>query len=253
VTAGLALLVAASSALAAGLTPLYVIPTDDRSARTVSAPDALTLALQTTDAEGVVRRLGAGAERVDASTVRYAAVRSPLRPFVADQATRWLAATFVIDHDERPILTLRDEFRKFSPSSPSASTLAEFVGSRVQDVAGEPWEPASITAQKLRGDCTEHAVLAAALARALGMPARVVTGIVVTRAPGEPFAAFGHAWAEVREGDHWRVADAALGPSGLPVYYVPLGLLEDEGPGFMLQLMQDPHVSVSRVVVLGTS
>lgn len=52
------------------------------------------------------------------------------------------------------------------------------------------------------GDCNEHAVLFAALARAVGMPARVVAGIVY--ADG---AFFYHAWDEVWLGSGWISVD----------------------------------------------
>ncbi|MHC4480501.1 MAG: transglutaminase domain-containing protein [Planctomycetota bacterium] len=70
---------------------------------------------------------------------------------------------------------------------------------------------AEAAAQKA-GDCTEHAVLAAALARVAGMPSRVVGGLVyVERLPGAEHGGFGyHMWAEVYVGQ-WLPVDAALG------------------------------------------
>jgi hypothetical protein len=58
-----------------------------------------------------------------------------------------------------------------------------------------------------QGDCNEHAVLYVALARALGLPARIAIGIVWSNELG----AFGyHAWAEVHIGE-WIPVDPALG------------------------------------------
>lgn len=57
----------------------------------------------------------------------------------------------------------------------------------------------------LRGDCNEHAVLLAALARAAGIPARVVAGAVY----GED-GFYYHAWNELWLGD-WVSADAVFG------------------------------------------
>ena len=47
-------------------------------------------------------------------------------------------------------------------------------------------------AEDLEGDCSEHAVLSAAMARAVGIPARLAVGIVGV---GEVFG--GHMWTEV--------------------------------------------------------
>jgi hypothetical protein len=79
---------------------------------------------------------------------------------------------------------------------------------------------AAEVATSLEGDCTEHAVLAAAVARAIGLPSRVVTGLAYLepgRGTGLSTAAdkgaFGfHMWAEVMVGpDVWWPVDAALG------------------------------------------
>lgn len=55
-----------------------------------------------------------------------------------------------------------------------------------------------------RGDCTEHSVLFVALARAIGLPARVAVGT----AYWAPAKGFGwHAWAEVWTGERWLSVD----------------------------------------------
>jgi transglutaminase-like putative cysteine protease len=59
--------------------------------------------------------------------------------------------------------------------------------------------------QMRAGDCNEHAVLFAALARALGLPARVVAGVVY--ADG---AFLYHAWNEVWLGAGWMTVDATF-------------------------------------------
>jgi len=71
---------------------------------------------------------------------------------------------------------------------------------------------AAETAKQKAGDCTEHAVLVAALARAAGMPSRVVGGLVYAeKLPGAPRGGFGyHMWAEAYVGE-WLPLDAALG------------------------------------------
>lgn len=62
------------------------------------------------------------------------------------------------------------------------------------------------------GDCTEFAVLLAAAARSLGMPARVAHGIAYAeRFDGEAHVFMPHAWTQVWDGQRWRSYDAALG------------------------------------------
>jgi hypothetical protein len=61
------------------------------------------------------------------------------------------------------------------------------------------------------GDCTEHAVLLAALGRALGIPTRVVDGLAYTdHYAGMDHVFVPHAWAQAWVDGHWRSFDAAL-------------------------------------------
>jgi hypothetical protein len=65
--------------------------------------------------------------------------------------------------------------------------------------------------QGREGDCTEHAVLLASLVRALGIPARVATGIAYAPAFGERRDVFvPHAWVMAWVDGEWRGFDAAL-------------------------------------------
>ena len=69
-------------------------------------------------------------------------------------------------------------------------------------------------AQSRQGDCTEHAVLLAALCRARKIPARVAIGLVYVPRPGAPELAY-HMWNEVWIKDGWYPLDATLGRGGI--------------------------------------
>ena len=70
---------------------------------------------------------------------------------------------------------------------------------------------AAEVARSRAGDCTEHAVLLAGLARARGLASRVVVGLVYVPALG----GFGyHMWTEVWVQDHWLPLDATRATSG---------------------------------------
>lgn len=61
------------------------------------------------------------------------------------------------------------------------------------------------------GDCTEHAVLLAALGRALDIPTRVVDGLAYTdRYAGKDHVFVPHAWVQAWIDGRWRSFDAAL-------------------------------------------
>ncbi len=59
------------------------------------------------------------------------------------------------------------------------------------------------------GDCTEHALLFVALARAAGIPAREVGGLVYIDSDGTPLLGW-HAWAEIHTGEQWLSIDPAF-------------------------------------------
>lgn len=65
---------------------------------------------------------------------------------------------------------------------------------------------AAYAIRELRGDCTEYAYLTAALARANGIPARVMGGFV-SNVDFAPRAADLHNWTELYVDGAWRVVD----------------------------------------------
>jgi hypothetical protein len=74
------------------------------------------------------------------------------------------------------------------------------------------------------GDCTEHALLFVALARAAGIPAREVSGVVYM---GDEIRRFGwHAWAEVDLGGRWVQVDPSWGEHIANATHLALGVGE---------------------------
>lgn len=67
-------------------------------------------------------------------------------------------------------------------------------------------------ARSRQGDCSECAVLAAAMCRSVGLPAQVVTGLAYVRRMRDKRDVFvPHAWFRVWVGDKWVDYDAAIG------------------------------------------
>ncbi len=78
---------------------------------------------------------------------------------------------------------------------------------------------AAEVAESREGDCTEHAVLLAALARACEIPARVAMGLVYVANQG----GFGyHMWTEVYLDGQWIPLDATLGEGGIGAGHLKL-------------------------------
>ena len=75
------------------------------------------------------------------------------------------------------------------------------------------------------GDCTEHALLLAALLRKRAVPARIAYGFLLTEA-----GFIGHAWTEVLAGGSWFWLDPSF-PGGRPYgFKLRLGVIDPAQP-----------------------
>jgi hypothetical protein len=104
------------------------------------------------------------------------------------------------------------------------SFVAEYIENRSLSVG---YASAAEVAESRQGDCSEFAVLTAALCRAVGVPAQVVVGIAyVSDFMGiEGFG--GHAWAQAWLGGKWVGLDAAFkggGRGGYDAGHIALAL-----------------------------
>lgn len=245
---------AAAALIAAGLlappasaevTPLFVIPTETETTEAIPAGAPLRLRLEAVDAALLARTVGSSV-KPDSKLIEITLAAYPQLRASIDRT--WREATFVIDFDQPAFETLAVEMKSLG-AHPTPAQIVEYVNRIVDESIARRWDFASVVARRRQGDCTEHAVLVAALLRRHGYAARVTLGLALTT-DGEKFGAFGHAWAETSEEGRWVVADAAL--HGMPgVRYLPFGILEEEGPGFALGILELTKAWVSRVTVLG--
>jgi hypothetical protein len=249
---GAALLAAAvllPSCAAAQRQPLYVLDLKVTAERAPDLRRPLRLRLFSEAPNELASRL-AGVVSVGADHVVLDAgpgtVQSRRAPEGAPQAT------FVIDYDAAPVAQLvRDLHARFG-KAPSNADLIAFVRATLTPSGGRSFDIASQVATHKTGDCSEHAVLLVALARALGLPARVVIGTLIARVDGE-LGAFGHAWTEIYRDGAWQLVDATPLEGGTKVAYVPEGLLEDEGPGYGLGIISLLSSGILRVEVIGNA
>jgi hypothetical protein len=173
--------------------------------------------------------------------------------------SQYLANTFVIDYEEASVKEVVSAFlaehgkgvitKKVGSSTSHEESKVESnpaeVGAKIEAfIANYITEPsyihsfsfASTVAKSRSGDCTEYAVLSAALARALAIPARVVIGTIIVE-DDSSVEAIGHAWNEFWLDGYWRRIDAAMyGAEPLKKYYLPSHILNNEGPGYALGL-----------------
>lgn len=88
---------------------------------------------------------------------------------------------------------------------------------------------AAEVAKNMEGDCTEHAVLLAAMLRAQNLPSRVAVGMVYIPSRSS-FG--GHMWTEVFLDNRWIPLDATLGKGGIGAGHIKLtdSSLADNAP-----------------------
>lgn len=143
---------------------------------------------------------------VDASVLMN---RRP-EPSPGEDAARYLEAEPLVEADHPDIVAVARRIRALGVADlPHA--VFEWVA-RNLDYAGYVAEDlgALSALQTRRGDCTEFAYLFVALSRALGIPARVLGGYVMS-VDGAPRAADYHNWAEYYETGAWHAADPQRG------------------------------------------
>ena len=88
---------------------------------------------------------------------------------------------------------------------------------------------AAEVAENLEGDCTEHACLLAAMARANQIPSRIAVGMVYVTSLSS-FA--GHMWTEVFVDGRWIPLDATMAQGGIRAAHIKLfnSSFADDGP-----------------------
>lgn len=241
-------LVLGSGAASAQDAPLFVIPTESRLSAPVPGATGLRVALYARDLPGIASALGLAPPTAAAERLEYTIKSYP--QLAALQPRTWVESSFVIDFVEPQIANLHDELLKEAGPRPTPQQLVDFVSKRITVSRARGWDVASVVATKFEGDCTEHAVLTAALARSFQMKARVTLGAALVG--GDPnYAGYGHAWTEIYEDGRWGVADAALNRADGQVRYIPLGILTEEGPGFELDIVRITNLWLKRIVLLG--
>jgi hypothetical protein len=116
-----------------------------------------------------------------------------------------------------------------------ADRLRRYVSEKIQNKnLNVGFATASEVCRQLQGDCTEHAVLLAALGRARGLPSRVVVGLVYVPEMGGARHVFGfHMWTQFFIEGKWIDFDAAMNESDVSPAHIALGTssLEDVGLG----------------------
>lgn len=124
--------------------------------------------------------------------------------------------------------TDRDEIKKtaagFARSKDPCKEISLFVYRHISDKKiGIPMIPAVSILKQKAGDCTEHSVLTAALLRSLKIPARAVTGLILTENfSGNKNVFVYHMWVEAYTSGRWVMVDSTRPLNVYPNRYIAL-------------------------------
>lgn len=117
-----------------------------------------------------------------------------------------LQATPAVQSDAESIRTLAAQIiGDETDAVRRASLIVDWIGKNLEQSYAANASTATAVLEQRSGDCTEHALLFTALARAAGVPARQIGGVVYVDDPSPLFA--WHAWAEIHDGRAWVSVD----------------------------------------------
>lgn len=135
--------------------------------------------------------------------------KGPIAKLSATERARFLAPTpYEAVKDPRIVEAARAAVQGARKPAQIVARLTRFVFDHIdaKDLS-RAYAPATVTLESRTGDCTEHSVLFSALAKASGVPTKLIDGVVV--ADGKIGY---HEWVEVYlPGEGWRPVDPTFG------------------------------------------
>lgn len=174
------------------------------------------------------------AVRLVVSRLDHAALaKTPVREFGAE-AAEYLKPNAIINSDDPAVKAMA---REGMGDAKTPYEIADRLRRYVTDVIADKnldvgFATASEVCRNKQGDCSEHAVLLAALGRACGLPSRVVTGLVYVPIFGGSDDIFGfHMWTQFLIGDTWVDFDAAQHESDCNPTHIAFSVSSLSGAG----------------------
>lgn len=153
-----------------------------------------------------------------ASVAGLAPVKVPVQEAAVAE---WLKpSTFVQSDDPRLIAKAHEVAGDETDAFAISSKLCEWVHSYVETTFSAQLTNALEVLENPRGDCTEHSILFIGLARAAGIPAREVAGLIYVETPKPGF--YFHQWATVWVGK-WVDVDPTFNQPLADATHIKLG------------------------------
>lgn len=168
-----------------------------------------------TDARQTVKVTDEKARTLD---IVVTAVRAPVRPKEPPPAPgkEYLSDSYYIDWNNELVKKHTQAAVAGLPANASdwekAKAVEKWVHANMRQVEfSQAMASCKTVAKELSGDCTEHAMLAAGMCRALGIPTRTSLGLVYAPTSGGGGQLAYHMWFEVWADGGWVALDAIQG------------------------------------------
>jgi len=187
-------------------------------------------------------------EKLDEKSVRVVIDIEALQPAPESEVNdpRFLESCDAADTTDPKIIELAEEATKDTPEEPlaQARAIVDFVSRYIDEKSLDVgFASASEVAATRTGDCSEHAILTAALLRARGVPSRTASGLVyVDEFLGEKGVFGYHMWAqaliEVDGKPCWVDLDAAMPMDATHITISVSSLSDEDGFNSLVPLAQ---------------
>ena len=173
-------------------------------------------------------------KKLSETAIELTVVAKPLPPVNSRFVTtdeKYLAATRFLQSRDQAVIEHADRAAA-GESDPSrlAARMEKYVQEKIKKKNfSTVMASAAEVALKMEGDCTEHAVLLAAMLRAKKVPSRIAAGLVYV----ESLNSFGgHMWTEAFIAGEWVPLDATLGRGGIGAAHLKMSesAMDEDSP-----------------------
>lgn len=148
--------------------------------------------------------------------------RKPL-PLTDPNGGEYLKSTLIVESDHADIVALSKKIVGAEKDAyAAAKRINDWVHANLKRDYGSSADRASDVLRQMKGDCTEHSLLAVALMRAAGIPAKRVDGLVYLMNDDGVPALYWHEWVEAYVGE-WTQLDPTFNQTVADATHLALG------------------------------
>ena len=147
---------------------------------------------------------------VEVRSIKYDGKDVPSYPYEGDDKEKWLKPSVYIECDDEKIVQQAKELTEGAQNSWEATVkIADWVKENIKYVIADT-PSAKLALERRVGDCGPHSTLTIAMLRSLGIPAKLVGGLMYAPNFGGSFGQ--HGWVEVyMSADGWIPIDPTTG------------------------------------------